>query len=66
MIVIYRKIGQKDEFEIENGFFYDSFEGTILDITGLLDWPFEKQQLVENKTKVKKKLTNKILTVMNK
>lgn len=73
---IYRKIGQKDEFEIENGFiyhkesgaslFYDSFEGTLLDITGLLDWPFEKKQIAENKTKVKKKLTNKTLTGMSK
>lgn len=52
MIVIYRKIGQKDEFEIENGFiyhkesgtslFYVSFEGPLLDITDLLDWPFKK------------------------
>mgnify|MGYP004459367891 FL=1 len=58
---LYRKIGQKDEFEIENGFiyhkesgaslFYDSFEGTLLDITGLLDWPFEKNKLQRIKQK---------------
>lgn len=73
---LYRKIGKNSEFEIENGFiyhkesgasfFYDSFEGTLLDITGLLDWPFEKQQIAENKTKVKNKLTNKIFNGMNK
>ena len=73
---LYRKIGKNSEFEIENGFiyhkesgasfFYGSFEGTLLDITGLLDWPFEKQQIAENKTKVKNKLTNKIFNGMNK
>ena len=59
----YRKIGQNSDFEIENGFiyqkesgasfFYDSFRGTLLNITGLLDWPFEKQQIEQNKTKIK-------------
>ncbi len=59
----YRKIGQNSDFEIENGFiyqkesgasfFYDSFRGTLLNITGLLEWPFEKQQIEQNKTKIK-------------
>lgn len=43
----YRKIGQNSDFEIGNGFtyhkesgasfFYNSFRGTLLNITGLLD-----------------------------